>query len=68
MVFFHKLPQAKQGHITSLTLKSYIQITGDGHATVSELVHKDKRAKHYVEKLQDINQDIWDTIPALRQF
>lgn len=66
-VFFHKLPESKQGHITSLTLKSYIQITGDGQSTVSELVHRDKRAKHYIEKLQEINQDIWDTVPSLHK-
>lgn len=63
-VFYYKLPQEENGKISSLTLKFFMNVTGDGFSTISELVHHDKRAKHYVKKLQIINAKIWDDVPA----
>ena len=62
-VFFHKIPGEEKGTVSSITLKSYMHVEGDGVSTISQLVHKDARAKHYIEKLKEINIQIWDSIP-----
>lgn len=62
-VFYQKLPHHEKGIISSLTLKSFMSVEGDGIYSISKLIHLDARAKHYVEKLKEINLPIWDTIP-----
>lgn len=49
-VFYVRKPSEKQGRITSLTLKYFPQVTGDGSATLRELIMRDKRAN----KIADI--------------
>lgn len=62
-VFFEKMPTATSGKVTSLTLKSYMSVTGDGSSTVAWLAAHNKRAKHYLKNLAIINEKIWQTIP-----
>jgi hypothetical protein len=58
-VFYHKYPNEKRGAVTSLTLKSFMSVVGDGFSTVEELVKKNERAKHYVKRLKNNNFNIW---------
>ncbi len=66
-VFYYKFPNEKKGKISSLTLKSFMSITGDGQSTIAQLIRKNSRAKHYIERLQVINKDIWHDVPAKNQ-
>lgn len=62
-VFYQKLPHRTKGIISSLTLKSFMSVEGDGISSISKLIQLDARAKHYVKKLKEINISIWETIP-----
>ncbi len=63
-VFYHKMPGERKGKITSLTIKEFLEIKGDGKTTFGELLEKKSRAKVIFEDLQlRYNQD-WQSIPT----
>lgn len=45
-VFYIRIPGEEHGCVTSLTLRYYPHVTGDGVSTVKELIHKDERTRH----------------------
>ncbi|MDP3314209.1 D-alanine--D-alanine ligase [Lutibacter sp.] len=53
-IFYHRLPNEPNGKITSITLKKYLTVTGDGDSTLLELISKDKRAKKYEFILKEL--------------
>ena len=55
-IFYHRLPNEQQGKITSITLKKYLTITGNGISTLKELIEGDKRAKLYLPLLTQLHQ------------
>jgi hypothetical protein len=50
-VFFHRIPGENEGQVTSITLKQYPQVIGNGRSTVSELIMNNPRLRHYAELL-----------------
>lgn len=62
-IFYHRLPNSDKGSITSLTLKSFLSVTGNGTSTLEDLVRFDKRAQHYSEMLKKNHKQKWLTIP-----
>ncbi len=44
-VFYYRFPQEQTGHIFALTEKVFPFITGDGKSTLTELIHRDSRAR-----------------------
>jgi hypothetical protein len=48
-VFYHRLPHASKGAITSITIKEFLTVIGDGTSTIEELISKDNRAKLYID-------------------
>jgi len=62
-IFYHRIPGEKKGTITSVTLKKYLTVTGNGKSTLLELIHKDKRAKNYLKLVTEINKENLSTIP-----
>ena len=64
-IFYSRLPDQQQGEISSITLKKFLSITGDGVSTLSELIVKDERAYLYYELLKNIHQEAMnEIIPA----
>jgi predicted nucleic-acid-binding protein len=63
-IFYYKLPNSKSGEITSITLKRYMTITGDGSTTLLQLILNDKRACRYTNLLSELNKDKLNTIPT----
>lgn len=61
-IFYHRLPSEKSGTITSLTLKKYLTVIGDGKSTLSELIYQDKRAQNYLSSILEINQTKLTTV------
>jgi predicted nucleic-acid-binding protein len=61
-IFYHRFPSEKSGKITSLTLKKYLTVYGDGSSTLLELIQKDKRAQIYLESILEINRDKLNTV------
>jgi hypothetical protein len=61
-IFYHRLPNNKKGTISSLTVKSFLSVQGDGFSTLSELISYDNRAQHYSTLLKKDHKDSWDSI------
>lgn len=66
-IFYHRIPGEKTGKITSVTLKKYLTVIGDGHSILSELILNNDRAKHYSEYISEINKNRLDVIPKLNE-
>lgn len=56
-LFYYRLPNKENGNITSITLKKFLTVKGDGVSTISELILRNDRAKVYVELLKEIHQE-----------
>ncbi len=66
-VLYYRLPGEHSGNITSITLKEFLHVTGDGKATVLELIRRHPRALLQLERLRDTHGAIFDEIPAVGQ-
>jgi hypothetical protein len=62
-IFYHRIPGEQTGKITSITLKKYLTVIGDGTSTIFELIKNDERAVLYLELISEINKDKLQTIP-----
>jgi hypothetical protein len=62
-IFYYKIPGEINGKITSITLKKYLSVLGDGKSTLFELIKKNKRAKNYLNLVLDLNKDKLNNIP-----
>jgi hypothetical protein len=54
-ILYSRIPGQEKGKITSITLKKFLSVTGDGASTLSELILNDKRAYLYFNLLQNIH-------------
>ena len=61
-IFYLRFPDNQSGKITSITLKDFLHIIGDGKHTLEELVILDKRAKNYLEIVKNNTTIPLDTI------
>lgn len=61
-IFYHRMPGHKSGKITSVTIKKFIKIKGDGVLNVSQLIQKDERAFLYTDLFFIIHQDKLETV------
>ncbi|MDO6674649.1 D-alanine--D-alanine ligase [Tenacibaculum sp. 1_MG-2023] len=62
-IFYHRNPKDDSGKISSLTLKRFLSVTGDGTSTLKELILADERAKLYIDLFTKIHQDKLTEIP-----
>lgn len=62
-IFYYRFPNKEKGKITSITLKKFLSVTGNGTSTLSELIKADKRAFLYYDLLQNIHQENMQSIP-----
>lgn len=64
-IFYYRFPGEPQGHIFSITEKIFPCVTGDGHATVADLVWRDPRARFLAGKyLQRLGARQDEVLPA----
>jgi len=61
-IFYYRHPNEKKGTITSITLKEFLSVRGDGISTLKELVHLNKRASLYYAILQEDVSINWSII------
>jgi len=66
-IFYYRLPNKKTGTITSITLKKFLTVTGDGFKTLSQLITVDKRAYLYFDLLKKIHGDKLESIPEINK-
>lgn len=62
-VFYHRNPESETGKITSLTLKHFLAVSGDGSSSLKKLIINNDRAKLYFKLFSEIHQKKMDTIP-----
>jgi len=62
-ILYARIPGEPKGVITSITLKKFLTITGDGISTLSDLIIADKRARVYYDYLKTIHNERMDSIP-----
>lgn len=62
-IFYYRYPEEQSGEITSITLKKFLTIVGNGISTLSELVLADTRASLYFEIFQEIHKSNLNSIP-----
>ncbi len=63
-VMYYRFPDQAQGAISSVTLKEYLTVTGDGTRTVQQLVQNYDRAKLQLDTLKQSHAHVLSTIPA----
>lgn len=63
-VLYYRLPHAPAGRITSLTLKSFLQVSGDGRSTLRTLIRRHPRSCLQLERLEARYGEALDRVPA----
>lgn len=61
-ILYHRIPTNSKGEITSITLKKYLTITGNGTSTLKELIQKHKRANLYLPLLKELHYKNFDVV------
>lgn len=51
-VLYHRFPGEREGHISSLTLKRFLGVTGDGRSTLRQLIEAYPRARLQLDALE----------------
>ncbi|CAL2082750.1 conserved hypothetical protein [Tenacibaculum sp. 190524A05c] len=67
-VFYHRKPNEEKGRISSVTLKNFISVTGDGKSTLEQLILNDKRAKLYIDLFKTIHKNNLNNIPKINEM
>ncbi len=62
-IFYHRLPNKEKGTISSITLKRFLSVIGNGFSTLEMLILADDRAKLYIELFRKIHQEKLEKIP-----
>lgn len=62
-LFYYKIPGEDKGKITSVTLKKFITVTGNGKDSLSKLILDDKRAFLYHKVFKKLHQKNFDNVP-----
>ena len=69
-IFYYRFPGEPRGHVFSITEKIFPVITGDGRRTISELIHRDARARFqagkYLQRLAGREQEVLPAGEPLR--
>lgn len=63
-VLFSRLPNETKGKVSSLTMKEFLTVTGDGKSTIRELIENSTRARFQLEVLKSkLGESIHDNLP-----
>lgn len=61
-IFYSRLPNDEKGIISSVTLKAFLSVTGDGTSTLGELISNNDRARFQEENLRERFANDWNCI------
>ena len=56
-IFYHRIPGSEEGQVTSVTIKEFMRLTGDGLHSLSDLIKKDDRAFLYYDIFKSIHRE-----------
>ena len=51
-VLYSRLPNSEKGEVSSVTLKEFLTVIGDGKSTIVELMHNSTRARFQIKRLK----------------
>jgi hypothetical protein len=66
-IFYYRLPDESRGHISSVTGKELLHVTGDGSSTVRMLIRDNARAKLQLKELEKRHQGLMNYVPARKE-
>jgi hypothetical protein len=61
-VFYSRKPSESKGVISSVTLKSFLSVTGDGKNTLHDLILANDRARFQLSKLETTFAEQWNNV------
>lgn len=61
-IFYYRIPNEATGHISSITLKDYLAVTGDGHSTLESLVKANPRVFKHYDLIKSLHIDQLQTV------
>ena len=61
-IFYHRIPGEQRGKISSVTIKKFIKVTGDGKSDLSKLIMNDERAFLYYDLFKTIHKEKMDFV------
>lgn len=61
-IFYYRVPGEQNGHITSITIKKFMTVVGDGKHTLSELIKQNDRAFLYFDLFNNIHKEKMDLV------
>jgi hypothetical protein len=56
-IFYHRFPGQEKGKVTSVTIKKFMKIRGDGRECLEDLIKKDERAYLYLDIFRMIHKE-----------
>jgi len=63
-VLYSRLPHSEKGEVSSVTLKEFLTVYGDGKSSIVELMQKSTRARFQIERLKKEMGDAFHRIPS----
>jgi len=63
-ILYYRMPGESKGKITSVTIKQYMSVTGDGKSTVGELMLRDFHSLLQLERFQREKEQLLKVVPA----
>ncbi len=67
-VLYYRLPNKKKGTISSVTLKEFLHVTGDGISTVEALIFESPRALLQLDRIKANYEHLLATIPKKEEL
>ena len=64
-ILFYRFPNEKHGYVSSITLKSFCVIKGNGNATFRDLVLRNLRISKRWREIKNKHETIWDNVIPL---
>ena len=64
-VFYYRYPNAERGTISSVTVKEFLAVTGDGLSSLRELIRHNERAFLQLPVLEEVMGHELDRVPAI---
>ena len=61
-VFYYRLPGTERGTVSSIVLKKFLEVTGDGQSTLRELVQTYPRARFVARALEQKFSEDWGKV------
>jgi hypothetical protein len=66
-ILYHRLPEEKSGHITSMVQKGFLYVTGDGQQTLHHLMKKEIRISNRIPYFEDKFRDQLDHVLLMNE-